>query len=211
MYPEINRLLQCPACGSDRLSDPALSERDKGRIKDGVIWCLGSHTWYPIEDGLLELLTGDLVYKNDRASFIRKYASDLKKLGLDSSLSSTGTGDESLELRQQSHFDRWAHDGEQSYSDFESTPFWHAIDQLAFDPWRKEIQKGKWLLDVGCAQGRSTLKVMDLDIHIPGIDVSKYLVRQAIERYRHGNYQAKATFVAADANRLPVRDHAIDY
>jgi ubiquinone/menaquinone biosynthesis C-methylase UbiE len=116
-----------------------------------------------------------------------------------------------LQLKQQSHFDWYANNSKQSYWDYEHTSFWLAADQIAFQSWRNEIQERKWLLDVGCAQGRSTFKVMDLDIHILGLDISKKLVRQAIDRYRKGNYKAKASFIAADASSLPLIDESMDY
>lgn len=184
---------------------------NKERVADGVVWCGDCIGWYAVEDGLLELLNPGLSYRDDREKFARKYAGDLKLLGLDSSLSSSEPDDNTLQVRQQSHFDWYAHNSKQSYSDYANTPFWVAADKMAFGPWRNEIQKGKWLIDIGCAQGRSTFKVMDLDIHILGMDVSKHLVRQAITRYRHGNYRAQATFIAADASRLPIADNVMDY
>jgi ubiquinone/menaquinone biosynthesis C-methylase UbiE/uncharacterized protein YbaR (Trm112 family) len=210
MYTEAIKLLKCPACGSADLSWHAFSQQDTEKVDDGVVWCRTCKNWYSVENGLLEFLVEELAYKADRENFIKRYAGDLERLGLNTTISTLERHDASLQIKQQTHFDWYAHNSKQSYSDYENTPFWIAADKLAFDPWRKEIKKGAWLLDVGCAQGRSTFKLMDLDIHILGMDVSKHLVRQAIERYRKGNYKAKATFIAADANMIPVIDAAMD-
>jgi len=211
MYPETVRLLNCPACESAKLSYGAFAESDTEELIHGVVWCIDCRTWYPVEDGLLELLTGTLVYKDERERFVKRYGSDLRTFGLDTNLSSVDIHDMTLELQQQSHSDWYAHNERQSYSDYANTPFWLAVDRLAFEPWRDEIQEDGWLLDVGCAQGRSTFKLIDLDINILGVDISKHLVRQAVHRYRHSDHMARASFVVADANRLPLNNDTMDY
>lgn len=211
MNIEIVPLLKCPACGYGKLSYHVFSEIGKGVVRDGVVLCTKCNKWYPIDDGLLELLTGDLVYRDDRQKFIVTHSDELEQLGLDVNFSPPELCDHTLQFQQQSHFDWYAHNSKQSYSDYENTPFWLAADKIAFEPWREQIRSGKFLLDVGCAQGRSTFKLMDLDIQILGMDVSKHLVRQAIERYRKGIFRARATFIAADANGLPLNDDVIDY
>jgi SAM-dependent methyltransferase len=90
-------------------------------------------------------------------------------------------------------------------------PFWVAADAIAFSGWRRRIQPGRWLLDVGCGQGRSAFKLMDLDIRIVAFDVSKEMVRQAVKRYREGHFAARATFFVADASRFPIRNACLDY
>jgi len=60
-------------------------------------------------------------------------------------------------------------------------------DTIAFDNWRKDIRPSTRLLDIGCAQGRSTYKLMDLNVQIVAFDISKRLIRQAIERYRQSH------------------------
>jgi ubiquinone/menaquinone biosynthesis C-methylase UbiE len=86
-----------------------------------------------------------------------------------------------------------------------------AADRLAFDRWRKEIQPGHWLLDVGCAEGRSTFKLIDLDLNIAGFDVSRRLVRQAIDRYRRQHYPVNANFFCADATKIPLANEVMNY
>jgi SAM-dependent methyltransferase len=51
---------------------------------------------------------------------------------------------------------------------------------------------------------------MDDEIQIMAFDVSKRLVRQALERYEAKPYLAKASFFSADASRFPVRDACFD-
>jgi ubiquinone/menaquinone biosynthesis C-methylase UbiE/uncharacterized protein YbaR (Trm112 family) len=205
-------MFKCPACGNCKLLAEIFPNVNDGKEEDGVVWCPDCLMWYPIEDGLLELLAGGLIYTEDRVKFAQRHAWHLNKLGLNPSLvSDADQVDNRLQIQQQTHFDWYAQNSKQSYSEYEQTPFWLAADRLAFDKWRKDIGSGKRLMDVGCAQGRSTFKLMDLDISIIGMDISKHLVRQALDRYRRGKFTAKATFLVADASSLPLINNTVDF
>jgi ubiquinone/menaquinone biosynthesis C-methylase UbiE/uncharacterized protein YbaR (Trm112 family) len=204
-------LLRCPICNQSKLSHKAFNGNED-EIINGVLWCTSCSTWYPIEDRLLEFLVGDLAYPDDRNKFWIKYSEQLTVLGLtsDNNCLPTVTNTE-LQAKQQTHFDWYAENSKQTYLEYERKPFWLSADRIAFEPWREEIQPGRWLLDVGCAEGRSTLKVMDLDINVVGFDISKRLIRQAIDRYQQCRSVAKASFFTADATSFPVRGEAFDY
>jgi len=77
------------------------------------------------------------------------------------------------------------------------------------------VRPGGRLLDVACAQGRSTLPWMDLDLDILAFDISKRLVRQARDRVRRSGGRARAEFIVADGSRLPFVsgrfDHVVTY
>jgi ubiquinone/menaquinone biosynthesis C-methylase UbiE len=176
---------------------------------DGVVWCEDCRQWYPIEGRLLDLLIGPLAYADDRARFWSQNEARLRTLEL-APESEADTSSKALQKHQQRHFDWYAENEDQSYFEYEHTPFWQAADLIAFEPWKRAIAPGSWLLDVGCAQGRSTFKFMDCDIQIVAFDVSKALVRQAIARYQAGEHRARAVFLAADASRFPLRDGSFD-
>ena len=163
----------------------------------------------PIEDGLLDFMIGGLAYEEDRRRFWRNHSNQLSKLDIqdrhDVSASAGAAVDE--QLKQQAHFDKWASKEGQTYSQYESSTFWRTMDAMVFDTWKREVKRGDWLLDVGCAQGRSSFDFMSSDFQIVGFDVSNALVRQAIQRYRSGNHIARATFFAADATRFPVQEN----
>lgn len=212
MYPEVISRLRCAHCCSDNVNLETFTAAEDGDVREGVIWCVDCRTWHPIEDGLLDMLLGGLAYADDRARFWHTYESRLTPLGLTPDDPPAETADRKLQRVQQEHFDRYSGDGHIEYlSDFEVKPFWVAADQIANNPWREQIQPGSWLLDVGSANGRSTFKMADLDINILGFDVSKHMIRQAINRYRAGSYRARASFFAADGMQFPLRDAAFDY
>ncbi len=183
-------------------------------IEDGVVWCPACRHWYPIEGGLLEFLPPSLAYAEDRERFWKSHGQELAALGFHSR-SQTEFGNERTDVaaqrKQQEHFDWYANNDRQTYTAYEQMPFWRSVDRMTFRRWRRQVQPNRWLLDVGCAQGRSASKLMDLPIKIVGIDISKALVRQAIAQYQQQSRAADATFFVADASRLPFQNETFDY
>lgn len=210
MRYDIIPLLRCPSCSSPDLEHLTFTERSSEEINDGVVWCSTCQNWYPIQDGLLDFLTGSLIYAEDKENFWLEYSDRMKKIGLDLRMG-FDENKKDLQSIQQKHFDWYAMNSIQTYSEYEHQPFWLAADRLVFEAWQKEVTPGSLLLDVGCAEGRATFRFMDLDISIVGFDVSKALVRQAINRYRAGFFNAKATFLVADASNFPFRNSSFEY
>lgn len=207
---EILGLLRCPECAHGPLRGEAFSENAEG-IDRGVAWCTACGSWFPIDDGILELLRGSLAYAEDLARFWEAHEPRLRARGLKPRrLQAAGPHDAPVR-EQQEHFDWYAHNDEQTYATYEQMPFWRAADAIAFDPWRREVVGGRRLLDVACAQGRSTFPWMDLDLEIVAFDVSRDLVRQAAARYRGARPRARATFLVANAVDFPFASDAFDY
>jgi ubiquinone/menaquinone biosynthesis C-methylase UbiE len=181
-----------------------------GVIADGVVICPACGAWYPVEDELLELLPEGLAYHDDRRRFQDRHGAQLAALNLKlTDPEAAPAADYALQKIQQDHFDWYANNDEQTYSEYEQTPFWRAADRLAFERWREQIAPDSWLLEVGCAQGRATFNFTDQPIHIMGFDISKALVRQAITRARAGT-RAKTFFFVGDGHNLPLVDASVD-
>jgi 2-polyprenyl-3-methyl-5-hydroxy-6-metoxy-1,4-benzoquinol methylase len=145
----------------------------------------------------------------DRRRFWDAHSASLRQLGLQS-FAVADQGTVKAQRLQQKHFDWYAGNDQQTYSSYEQMPFWRALDAAVFADWRRQIHPGSWLLDVGCAQGRSTFPFLDLPLNVVGFDVSKALVRQALDQYRRRKYTAQATFFVADSARLPFVRHSFD-
>jgi len=208
-------MLYCPTCFREKL-ELEIFEQEEERIINGVLWCPSCRLWYPIEDELLELLPINLGYLEDRKQFEKKYRRVLSKIQLPSisDLIEMLPADDrliSIKRKQQEHFDDYAVSGKQTYNEYENIPFWQAEDRLFIEFIQKEIEEGKWLLEIGCAQGRSTFKLMDLGINIIAFDISKGTVKQALQRYRSGKYNSKAVFFCADGHKLPFINNLFDY
>jgi SAM-dependent methyltransferase len=199
----------CPGCRSWPLRRETFTTDANGEPLDGVVSCPECKRWYPLEDGLLELLVEPLGYADDRERFRQRYDEQIRAAGLDLAGLSEGAGDRTAEiLHQQEHFDWYADNTVQTYAAYEQLPFWQALDAITFARWREQIRPGTRLLDVGCAQGRSTFRLVDAQIDVVAFDISKRLLRQAIDR---AGPDDRVTFLVADATSLPFVDGSFDY
>ena len=118
---------------------------------------------------------------------------------------------DSLQIIQQKHFDWYAENTFQDYEKYSKSTSWQCIDLQVIGQWRSEIKKGSFLLDVGCAQGRSTFQFMNEPINIVAFDISREMVRLAVRKYKQSPYQAKVSFMVADASTFPVKNSSFNY
>jgi ubiquinone/menaquinone biosynthesis C-methylase UbiE/uncharacterized protein YbaR (Trm112 family) len=211
MIEEVLKVLRCAECSGHATEYDAFDKTADGRVSEGVLWCAACRSWYPISDGVLELLPAPLAYHQDRDAFWSNHAARLEAHGLERQRIARPAASPSQEAAQQRHFDWYASNAMQTYNAYERTPFWQAVDRLTFREWRKQIARGAWLLDVGCAQGRSCRHFEDCEIIVVGFDVSKSLVQQAHRRYSRNGQGARMTFFAGDASRFPVAENTFDY
>jgi len=208
MKRELLDVIRCPECAAFPLACEAFDESADGTIRDGVVWCRSCAGWYPIEAGVLELLQRSLAYADDRVRFWNRYHARLEGLGLAPFEVGDASHDVADQRHQQQHFDWYSDNDTQTYTSYERMRFWQICDRKIFSAWSGQIRPGGRLLDVGCAQGRSTFKVKAPGTTIVGFDVSKRLVAQAIERAR-GN--PSMHFFVCDATRMPIVDASFDY
>ncbi|MBZ5557459.1 MAG: methyltransferase domain-containing protein [Acidobacteriia bacterium] len=115
------------------------------------------------------------------------------------------------QLAQRRHFDWFADNDTQSYTAYQASPFWVAEDGLTFDAWRARIDAGAWVLDVGCANGRSAWPLLSRGGVVVGCDISPKLVRQAIARAEADGVADRTCFFVADCDRLPFADCSFRY
>jgi len=212
MHPDVLDLLTCPACGQGGLTLHTIAAHGETETDVGIVTCPGCEMWYPVEQGVLELLAPPLWYGADRRAFEERHAAAFRALSITGGPpSDRGDGSaHDAQAKQQAHFDWYAANDTQSYDAYEQTPFWRAEDDLVFSAWAAAIRQGATVLDIGCAQGRSAFPFRDLDVRIVGIDISKRLVARAVQRARAEPSRARFTFLVADASRLPVAADRLD-
>ncbi|MBF0171505.1 MAG: methyltransferase domain-containing protein [Nitrospinae bacterium] len=210
MLADITDLLRCPACQSGPLTAEAFSRDDTGEIGDGVLVCAACRDWYPVEAGLLEFLPPALAYADDRRAFWGRHTDALTGLGLNPFGDGAADADAAEKKLQQSHFDWYANNETQTWDAYERLPFWQAVDAMTFEGWRPKVAPGSRFLEVGCAQGRSLFNFMDLPITAVGFDISKSMIRTALDRYKSGDYTARGTFFVGDAGAFPFRNETFE-
>lgn len=204
--------LRCPVCLTQeaQLELRIFQDGEAGHVKDGVAACPSCRSWYPIENELLELVKPSLLYDADYAAFVARFRSQLDALGL-MRAGQDGDVNVSAQETQRRHFDWYAGNESQTYNAYQLSPFWVAFDAATFSTWNARIRPGGLILDVGCADGRSCFPFVNRGSTIVGFDISKALVRQAIQRAASQNAQSTTAFFVGDASSLPFRDYTFDY
>src|SRR5215813_10756790 len=103
---------RCPGCGAAPLKHEAFQACPGGEIATGVVWCGACGAWFPIEEGILELLHGPLAYAEDRAGFASANKRALRRLGLEIEAATAPAEHSEMVGKQQAHFD-WYADNEE--------------------------------------------------------------------------------------------------
>ena len=133
-------LIVCPGCRFYPLRRETFEPRPGVNRLDGVIVCPGCGRWYPIEDGLLELLVEALAYTADRERFRDQHADQLRLLGLDHGGEPASAVERANEIRhQQQHFDWYADNAQQTWSAVRAARVVQALDSIIMDGWRRRI------------------------------------------------------------------------
>ena len=214
MHRDIVSKLLCPACRTDRQLLELHAFREKGNvILDGVLKCPACRACYPVQDGLLELVVPELLDREGMEAFVRQWEREFGQALFGRPAEIPGAGlSMDPQLEQRKHFDWYADNEEQDYTSYQNTPFWRAEDQLVFSRWRNIIRNPDgWLLDIGCADGRSAFQWVQAVGHVAGCDISKKMIRKAIARARLMGLEERITFFVADADSLPLRKGSVDF
>jgi SAM-dependent methyltransferase/uncharacterized protein YbaR (Trm112 family) len=208
MLRALGARLRCPACRG-RLGACAF-RGTATRVLDGVLVCESCRQSYTIDEGMLELVSGPLVDRERRTRFAERWAAELTAASIRLNGGPPSDADVTAQLAQRRHFDWFADNQAQSYSEYQTSPFWVAEDRLTFERWRRRFAPPTWILDVGCANGRSAWPMLRSGATVVGCDISPKLVRQAISRAEADGTADRATFLVADCDRLPFADGSFD-
>lgn len=219
MLRQLVRRLRCPACAPAdfplRLCDfDDASGRDPSHVTNGVLVCSRCDAFYTIEDELAELVTPALQDEAARTRFVARFAEALRAHDV-----TVGTGGDTAsdtaaveeQLTQRRHFDWYAQNQTQSYQEYQHTPFWRAADAQTLRRWRPLVKRDSWILDIGCADGRGGFYFTDVPgTTLVGFDISRKMVANAIDRARSQGFNARASFLVADATRPPFASSTFD-
>ena len=221
MNAKLLDILLCPTCGSTIFNSRIL-DGSAADIREGIVWCENLH-WFPVEQRALEFVPRELQYQKDRSDFSTTYRQELTELGLlatEVAAARDRTPDEvGLIQVQQRHFDWYAENERQAYSAYAAMPFWKVVDAKTFATWNAKIHAEhrngsgtRLLLDVGCAQGRSSMMVAQPGVHVIGFDISKSMVRQAYVNFaKTSSADCLNDFIVADGCHFPFRSGVFDY
>ena len=170
MLPEIIEKLRCPVCRVDAtLQLIPFANGEAGHVREGVLACSKCAAWYRIENEILEFVAPSLADHMARQRFHERHASALIAQGLEARDCAASDADMDAQLKQREHFDWFADNSSQNYTAYQQTPFWMAADRSAYKAWLAEVTPGGWILDVGCADGRSAFPFAAANVNVVGL------------------------------------------
>ena len=206
------KFLLCPNCSNADFEIEEIDLFEDGDIENGLLVCKSCKEWYPIEEGVLELLIPPLRYEKDRSKFIHTFKDRIRSIDFTDQPNTTCQQEAcNDQIKQQQHSDWYSENKKQTYNAVVEQPLWKAFDKIVYPDWIKKIQDNTVLLDVGCAKGRSTFPFAEKKINILGFDISKNIVKQAQKKYLELSPPAKISFFVADASKFPVKSNILDY
>lgn len=185
-------IARCPAC-----------HRKSLRVNSRIVRCVTCNSWYPIINGVIELVPVKSAYREDRKAlweeigdrFGLKYDGKTVKISKPQSI-------------QRQHFDSYANSSTQSYNLYESMTFWRVVDSVIFSTWMSLVPKKAVIIDVGCAQGRSALPFVENKYTVIGFDIAKRMIEVGNERFK--SVVKPPVLFVGDATNIPVTDFSAD-
>jgi SAM-dependent methyltransferase/uncharacterized protein YbaR (Trm112 family) len=212
MLKTLIQRVRCPAC-QGALRDHVFVDGAEGHIHDGVLQCQDCNRWYPIDEDVLILTVPELQNPVRYRAFCGPFQQEMASLGLvvdDAVFAPRVDNQYAAQREQREHSDWFASNPELTYNEYAQTPFWRAVDELTFRRWSHMAADGDWVLDVGCANGRSTFRVARPGITVVGFDISEAMVRDAVRIANAHGLHGWTSFLVADADRLPFVDNQWD-
>jgi ubiquinone/menaquinone biosynthesis C-methylase UbiE/uncharacterized protein YbaR (Trm112 family) len=186
------KIARCPTCRKGKL-----------QWTDEVAICKTCHAWFPIIDDIPELVPISIAYNEDREK-TWKHVGIRYRLHNDSKQIPRYVAQDV----QRHHFDTYATDSTQSYNTYERMSFWKAIDKVIFGTWMDIMPDQATILDVGCAQGRSTAPFINKTNTVIGFDISKKMIETGNNRFKKSNYPPY--YFVGDATCIPIDTNSVD-
>lgn len=202
----IERYLLCPACRASGLHARSFTP-GQDEIQDGVATCAGCGTAYLIEDGILELLTGNLRDPEKGRRLIAKYPEAARCDGASGVTDTRAQPQDVHKLEQKAFYDgdAVAYEGAMV-----TLPFWRAFDRTFLDV-ATRFGRRPLMLEIGGGAGRMSLPLAEQFDMILSFDISESMVRTAHEKkLRHPDAYGHLHYFVGDAENIPVRSDAVD-
>jgi len=214
MLKTVIGLCLCPSCqdANGSLTATAFRETDR-EVIDGILRCANCGGVFPMSIAcsiLSRLPLLDLAVLED---FERHYAGELKAIQYERPRGAGAVHSQAnlaAQLKQRIHFDNYADGVVQRYDDYASMSFWRAVDAWTFERWHELIDANELLLDVGCADGRSSFPHLPRNI-VVGFDISRKMIRRAIDTAVARGYEGRFTFFVSDGSSLPFKTGSFQY
>lgn len=194
--------LCCPACHDGRLHAVPFLETSKEIIR-GILRCRSCHSWYLIENRILELVLPNL-NEERRTAFFQAYHPRFSKLRISPPPASKSDATSNAKKKQSAFFDSFS-----GHYVLETQTFWRAYYHHALMQFRQYLSPGSLFLDIGSGKGLSSLPLLSDGHTVIGIDISRAMIADAIRR-ADSLHHVTAHYFVADAENLPFKKGIFD-
>ncbi len=75
---------------------------------------------------------------------------------------------------------------------------------------RIQVNPNSLVLDAGVGTGRTVGPLLDLDVQLVGVDISRKMLRKMIEKLKENRESSRVSLVLSDVTRLPFRAQSFD-
>lgn len=203
MHRNIVDIIICPACESECLAIQSFDSCGD-EIINGTLICHDCDTWWRIEEGILDLLLPSLRNRTRYQAFATRYG-----LVVDDRDEKEQGGYIQDQLQQQIDF--FAVDSKHYERDVTCSPYFKALDDVAFAPWvTANVPETGVVLEVGVGTGRQCVRLAEKGATVVGIDISEEMLTVARKVISDRGLAGLVTFVVADACNLPCREQCFD-
>jgi SAM-dependent methyltransferase/uncharacterized protein YbaR (Trm112 family) len=217
MLEQIIQYLCCPNCrstGFDLVLKP-ISRDQHGHVEEGLLLCTAKGCWFPISDGVLELVSGPLADAELLETFAQRHRAFIQSLGSNGltihphQRSSVMKDGFEQQLKQRTHFDWYAENETQSYLEYQKMLFWRLFDDRVLRNWKNYLPDNSLILDLACGDGRCAFGFVN-DNRVLACDISRKQIKNAIRKSIKNGLSNKTFFFVADALMPPVKSAAFD-
>jgi ubiquinone/menaquinone biosynthesis C-methylase UbiE len=98
------------------------------------------------------------------------------------------------------------------YDETRAIPNW-IVDKFYYRVFRSEVQLNSdlFILDAGIGTGRMVEPILNYDVHLVGVDISKEMIKRMIEKLAKKSASGQVSLILADVTALPFREHVFDF
>ena len=191
------KLIICPEC-KGKVTLKILSQSEE--IEEAIFTCNKCSSWYPVSNGIANMLPEHLSDKKTRKEFKEKW-----KLNLEIK------ENQKLEADKQKQIDFYNEDVEHYDENLESTPFWQANDWNCIKTWLPKTEKGQLMIDMGCGTGRASFPFAKKGVNVIGYDISVGMVTRAKAKAKKLGLEKNMDFLVGDGDNPPFKKRSFDF
>lgn len=201
------KYLRCPECRWEKLDFIRLGKSSLDKSA-GIVLCLSCRRWYLESNGVLELVSEKINWKEKR-QFFDVHSKSFKRIGI---TEEPGRYPENGGVRQKrkqaKFFDLFF---EKERKDYQESPFWKAEYALSLAPFKKLIKKESLLVDAGCGEGACSFLLYKKGVTVIGFDISRHSVSQGNKMAREKGISDDVFFFVGDAEQPPLKSGVADH